>query len=234
MAVWGKFGGKFQKKASLHPTDFPEGCEILLELGANSNSVDEYGVSPLATACSSGGDRCIDQLVAAGADLNHQNKDGVTALHECFYRGNIDCLKQLLKYKDKLDTSIKTFRGELPIDALFIDDQSEILEFITKDEDAKKLIKDDQNLTINKNNIERLMSKAIIYMAKDCYEILLKHLTESETGKDLDHSTLLARTLTIYNFSSQNKLKDPRINLDMLSQLDHISSRQFGFTQEEG
>jgi ankyrin repeat protein len=71
MAVWGKYGGKLKKKASIHPTDFPEGCELLLNLGANANIEDEYGTCPLATACGSGGDRCIHLLMNSGANINH-------------------------------------------------------------------------------------------------------------------------------------------------------------------
>jgi len=46
----------------------------------------------------------------------------------------------------------------------------------------KKVIGDDPHLSINKSNVERLMSKAIIYMAKDSYEILLKYLAENSVG----------------------------------------------------
>ena len=83
----------------------------------------------------------------------------------------------------------------------------------------KEVIGDDPHLSINKENVERLMSKAIIYMAKDSYEILLKYLAENSVGQEIDHSTLFARTLTIYNFNqpSQSKFRDYRINLEMLS-----------------
>jgi len=37
MAVWGQFGGKHHKKASLHPTDSPECAILLLKAGANPN-----------------------------------------------------------------------------------------------------------------------------------------------------------------------------------------------------
>ena len=93
MAVWGKYGGRMRKKnCSTNPNDSPECCELLIKNGAEIDVLDIYNTTPLGTACGTGGDRCIEMLIAAGANINHKNIDGITALHECIYRGNIECL----------------------------------------------------------------------------------------------------------------------------------------------
>ena len=63
MAVWGQYGGRLRKKVSLNPTDSPECAILLLQKGADPNSLDMYDVGPLGTASGTGGDRCIDMLV---------------------------------------------------------------------------------------------------------------------------------------------------------------------------
>jgi ankyrin repeat protein len=103
----------------------------LLENGANPNIEDCYGSKPLGTACGTGAVRSVRLLVEGGSDINHQNKDGVTALHECFYRGNEDCLLELMKFKP--DTSIKHRTGKKPIDCVFIDDMHETLDYALND-----------------------------------------------------------------------------------------------------
>jgi len=63
------------------------------------------GKTPVAIACGTGGARSLKLLIEAGADINSADRDGVVPMHECFYRGNNDCLIELLKAKP--DTSRK-------------------------------------------------------------------------------------------------------------------------------
>src|ERR1700730_11587704 len=42
----------------------------LLERGANANTADQYGVSPLMLACVNGNASIVDRLLKAGADPN--------------------------------------------------------------------------------------------------------------------------------------------------------------------
>lgn len=83
-----------------------------------------------------------------GADVNHQSLVGATALHECLFRGNIECLKKILIYKPKSDL-ILYHNGRLPIDGVFRDNMHEILNFILTDEETIALIGDDPFLTVH-------------------------------------------------------------------------------------
>ena len=126
---------------------------MLLKAGANPNQVDQHSQTPLTTACVTGAAGCIDLLIEHGAELNYKDKENATALHKCFLIGNIDCLKQLLKHKP--DTSIKS-HGLLAIEYVFpgsTADFHEMLEFLIHSEEAHKLVGDDPNMTVNKDNI---------------------------------------------------------------------------------
>jgi hypothetical protein len=43
----------------------------LIKNGAEIDALDIYNTTPLGTACGTGGDRCIEMLIAAGANINH-------------------------------------------------------------------------------------------------------------------------------------------------------------------
>jgi hypothetical protein len=43
----------------------------LLEKGAEVDALDIYETTPLGCACGTGGARCIEMLIAAGANINH-------------------------------------------------------------------------------------------------------------------------------------------------------------------
>lgn len=134
MAAWGRYGGRLKKKASSNGADCPVSTKLLLERGADPNAVDVYGVAPLGTAGGTGAARCVDLLVQHGAKVDHQNGEGSTALHECFYRGNEDCLERLIRHAP--DASLRNrINNSLPIHCAFIDDMHEILDYVLNSEE---------------------------------------------------------------------------------------------------
>ena len=109
---------------------------MLLEKGANPNTKDSDENSPLLIACGTGGARSVKILLTFGADIESTNKYKDTALHACFYRGNNDCFEELIKFSKAfllfifLDpkTSTKNGVGIIPMEGLFMHNQSDILE----------------------------------------------------------------------------------------------------------
>jgi len=203
MAAWGQFGGRLLRKASINPEESPECCQLLLQKGALLNQFnlpsarDIYGVTPLGTCCGTGGSRCIDMLVEAGADVNNQDEDLCTALHLCCYRGHADCLNKLMKYRPRTDFRNKA--GKTALECVFIDDQDAVLQHILSDEEFLKLADGDPNLSVTPANIERLFSQAITYKAQASYDILLEYQKVHKLNVSLSFSNLFARTLTVYN-----------------------------------
>ena len=225
MAAWGKYGGRLRVKASKHADDCPEIVEMLLALGADPNVKDVSGKCALDIACSSGGSRCIKMLVEAGADVNNSDPDGVTPLHEAFYRGNRDSLYELIKFRP--NTGAKTRTGKIPMDCLFIDNMHPILDYVLNDPEFLALDLQDPNLTVSSSNIERLLSHAIMYKAEDCYNILLDYQARHQIQIDSDFSNLFARTLTVYNTTHWKDWKETRINTHMLKRLQEINLHKF-------
>jgi len=225
MAVWGKYGGRLRKKASNNPEDSPEIAIKVLAKGADPNAVDEFGKTALMTACGTGAPKCVPILIDAGALVDTQDRDGVTALHECFYRGNSDCLIEIMRYGP--DPSIKQRTGKTPFDCVFIDNMHETLNFALHNEEFLKLANKHPCLTPTNENIEQLISQAIMYKAQECYDILLKYQEENNISINIDFSNLFARTLTVYNFTHWKEHKETRINTDMLAQLLLVNFKKF-------
>jgi ankyrin repeat protein len=147
-----------------------------LERGANPNTLDITQLSPLAIACGTGGLKCISILIKYGAEVNSQSESGSTPLHECFFRDNIDCFNELMKYSNipfayfflDPDTGIKNKYDMIPMEAVFIDDMDGILDHVIG------LKYDDLNLSVGEHNIARLIMIGIEHSAVKCLNVLLK------------------------------------------------------------
>ena len=180
MAVWGQYGGRMCKKAGLNPTDSPECAKLLLVKGADPNLKDDYQVTPLGTACGTGGERCIDMLIEHGAKIDLVDQDGTTCMHQTFFRGNLGCLKLLIKHG--ADSSIPNKHGFLPIESCFRDDMDQMLDFVIngstnpEDQSIIEKIKKDKNLQVTSENVEKFLYLAIISQAEECYKILINHV----------------------------------------------------------
>jgi ankyrin repeat protein len=76
-----------------------EAAELLLKRGANVNSTDSYGSSPLylAVCCKNAKLSFIEHLIRKGADVNYKNKhDGLTSLHHASSSGSVGLAKLLI------------------------------------------------------------------------------------------------------------------------------------------
>lgn len=131
-AVWGPFGGKDGIKHGTNPRDSPECTLLLLEAGADPETRDVKGKTPLHTACQTGGADCIPLLLKFGADINAINNTGGTAMHSCFYFGNFKPLLALLKHLEmnpevKLECEVIQKTGYTPMESMIYRDQHEFL-----------------------------------------------------------------------------------------------------------
>jgi uncharacterized protein len=84
-------------------TGVVERVKALLAEGANIDSRDRNGDSPLNMAASKGNVALTDTLLAAGADVNLANVAGVTPLMGATFSGNAQIVKKLLAAGAKID-----------------------------------------------------------------------------------------------------------------------------------
>ncbi|MCK9396345.1 MAG: ankyrin repeat domain-containing protein [Methylobacter sp.] len=70
---------------------------FLIERGAELDAIDQYGNNALWAACYAENSDCIDALIHAGVDINHQNSvSGATALMFAASSGREKVVEQLL------------------------------------------------------------------------------------------------------------------------------------------
>ena len=59
-------------------------------------------------------DKCLEELIFAGADLNKQNEDGHTSLYIAVEKGNLKCIEELLNAS--ADVNISDNKGNYSVD----------------------------------------------------------------------------------------------------------------------
>lgn len=159
-----------------------------MEKGADPTIIDDYGATPLCTAAGTGGASSIDILVKYGANINHKDFISTTPLHACFFRGTLECLKVLLKYKP--DPTILMNDELLPIESAFRDDMSHMIEYI---------INNDTYIKIDEGNIMRLVECAIMFKADKCLELLI------ELDLNIQYGHILMIKLVADNYMHPNE-----------------------------
>lgn len=102
----GRFSDRMPRKGSrpLHGACYggwPDACRVLLDLGADSNSVDVEGFTPLMAACvrSIGEEKSlalVRHLLRAGANPSQRNSKGAIALHLAAMSGYTASVRMLL------------------------------------------------------------------------------------------------------------------------------------------
>lgn len=69
---------------------------MLIDAAADPNVVNDFGIAPLALACTNASAAMVELLLHAGADANVTRPTGETALMTCARSGNVDAVKALL------------------------------------------------------------------------------------------------------------------------------------------
>lgn len=112
-----------------------EKVEDLLKEGVNPNSVDSNGNSAITKWGTE--KKILDALLKAGADINHQNKDGETVLHNNAHRLDEEDVEYLLSKGAKKD--IVANKG-LPSTYAHYDRNYDIMELLKTADSTKDLI----------------------------------------------------------------------------------------------
>lgn len=101
--------------------------KLLIDEGAEINSLDESGYYPLYLSIYSNDITTVNLLITNGADVNLKNKYGETALHHASYRGSLDMVRLL--YENGAEQSYMNDGRDSVIEA--IDGKNlEILKFL--------------------------------------------------------------------------------------------------------
>lgn len=71
-------------------------CSILFRMGAQVDSPDVYGWTPILLAAKSGATGLIQMFLELNANIDHQDQTGNTALLIASARGHVDAVRILL------------------------------------------------------------------------------------------------------------------------------------------
>lgn len=99
---------------------------LLKERGANINTKDEEGYTPLHCSVNEEDPKCSLFLIENGADINIKNNHGGTPLFEAVKWGNFEAVKALVGYGAVIDDSVK----KAPKTVLNEDHYQEIVYFL--------------------------------------------------------------------------------------------------------
>ena len=121
----------------------------LIENGANVNSKDIMGRTPLMRAAQYGFPEALSLLLKNGAEINHKAQDESTALHYAVSSKNLEAIKILIA--NKADINAKDELGFTPLYYAIQEGNKEI---------AEELLKNKASLSINGDNGDTLAKKA--------------------------------------------------------------------------
>lgn len=111
----------------------------LVECGADLNTLNKSGLSPLLLAAAAGNDKHAKYLVQQGADVTLQLPGNITIYHMAADCNLIGTLTELLeRYPEQKLASQKNARGEAPVDLAVHENHIESVMLLTGEGDADK------------------------------------------------------------------------------------------------
>lgn len=98
----------------IHVATEEAALKLLLDSGADINTKDRSGNTPLIRFVKSQGENQVRFLISRGANIHQGSNNGMTALHEVAWNGNIPILELLLAAG--ADPSVMNYAGKTPLD----------------------------------------------------------------------------------------------------------------------
>jgi ankyrin repeat protein len=161
----------------------------LLEAGADPNTVNDYGSSPMQEAASVGSLPLIETLLNAGADVESPNFEGQTALMAVARTGNLQAATILLQNGAKVD-AVENWGGQTALMWAAARKQPEMIELLAKwgaDLDKRAIDRNWQRRVTAEPRVKEMFSggfTALLYAAREgcleCAQALI------EAGADIN------------------------------------------------
>ena len=114
------------------------GVQSLLQIGVNVNGLkDSQTKNPLHTAIELGQTAIVQCLLQAGAEVNKQGSEGITALHLAVLNNHTDIVELLLTYP--VDLELKTATNKTALDFALQQDNKDIVQLLVNKIDSERL-----------------------------------------------------------------------------------------------
>lgn len=140
-----------------------ESIKLLIQYKVNLNLTDIIGRFPLSLSCEYSNIKYIKLLLKGGADVNFQNKYGMTALH---FASDYKTAKLLLR--NGADPNIQNINGNTPLFWIMCMDYSQIIKLLLAN-GAK--LKFNNNITRLKQHFPKYYANYVMWINKiyNCY-----------------------------------------------------------------
>lgn len=166
------------------------GVSAMLRAGVNPKQKDTNGNTALIVAAAQGDIQSFKDLVAYGADINAQNKQGMTPLLYALTSNNRDMVKEILSIEDT-DINISNVLGQSPLYwAAYMGDDIVVNALLTMGADYNKKTANNQTaLDIAKLNKRTAVVKVIEDFIK------YKNMPRDKSGKIIINKSAIAQDL---------------------------------------
>jgi ankyrin repeat protein len=112
----------------------------LLKFGAEVDSLDSYGGTPLVAAALNGEVECVQVLLEANAKVDHATNNMNTPLMKAALNGNVACVRVLLGMGAEADRVNKSHKSAKDLAKESLDDERGRLERLEKEPEPEKII----------------------------------------------------------------------------------------------
>ncbi|KAL4766789.1 ankyrin repeat-containing domain protein [Aspergillus nidulans var. acristatus] len=104
---------------------------LLLDAGANINSLTSENVTPLYLAAKLDRPFVVEELLRRGARVNLTTRANWSSLHVAISKGHKDVIKRLLKYREKLDLDLRTKEGDTALSMAQANGHQDVVEWLS-------------------------------------------------------------------------------------------------------
>jgi len=168
-----------------HSTEIEDCLKILIKNGADVNSKDFNGLTPLDHIAESSGSSVLAQiLIDHKADVNVKHNGCMTPLHKATIYGKIDCMKILIDNVSDIDAKDDDNQTPLHKAAYYVNI------------DGMKLLIDN-NAKVNAKDMfgKTPLHIASIYVKLDCVKLLIDNKADINAKNNVDQTPLHIATI---------------------------------------
>jgi ankyrin repeat protein len=159
--------------------------EALIAAGANVNTGNRYGVTPLSQACVNGNAAMVDALLKAGADANSFQQEGQSVLMTAARAGNPVAVKSLLDHGAEVNAK-ESWRGQTALMWATAENHPEVVKVLVDhgaDVNAVSGVFDFREMKVKPGDVPMHFPRggftALLFAARggftECARILLDH-----------------------------------------------------------
>ncbi|XP_012253051.2 ankyrin repeat domain-containing protein 16-like [Athalia rosae] len=178
----------------------------LIDRGASVDPLKRADWTPLMLACTKSDEEagnCVDILLKNGASTDLKNKDGWTPLLVACRTGNVETVKNILKYSPE-SINVESKNGRRPLHVAAFHGNKNVMEILLSLDPGQINCKDSSGATPLFESIKSGDSSAFEYLIKSSADFK----TKDNVGQTILHLAAQSGNIQVIRFILENKLVD--------------------------